>query len=117
MKSRRYAEPLRLSREQALAQLKNADPYDRMDAILSLTLYEPDWRLGQSISLKMLDDPNIDVVATAILGLSHVARLHRHLDLDQVLPRLEPLKSNPTLNGRIIDVLNDFDTYLKTEHN
>jgi hypothetical protein len=60
MKSRQYAEPPHLSREQALAQLKSADPYYRMDAILSLTLYEPDWRLGQSVSLKKLDDPNID---------------------------------------------------------
>jgi hypothetical protein len=110
--SARYATPERLPREQALTQLESPESVARMDALLSLALYDPDWRLAQDRCLALLDDPDSDVVATAILGLAHVARLHRVLDLERVLPQLDRLRSQPALLGRVEDALDDIAVFI-----
>jgi hypothetical protein len=83
-----------------------------MDGILSLALYDPDWRSTQDRCLNLLTDPDQDVVATAILGLAHLARLHRQLDIDRVLPALQQLASVPGLAGRVSDALDDIKIFV-----
>jgi hypothetical protein len=110
----RYTDPHRLPREKAIAQLRTNVPQGRIDAILSLALYDPDWKLAQAACLDGLADDEDDVVATAILGLGHIARLHRHLSLDIVVPRLEALKGRSDLiSGRLDDTLDDIAIYLR----
>ena len=110
--SMRFATPERLPREVALAQLESADSVARMDALLSLALYDPDWELAQDRCLALLGDHDRNVVATAILGLAHVARLHRRLDLERVLPELERLRSEPALLGRVEDAIDDIAVFI-----
>jgi hypothetical protein len=110
--SARFATPERLPREVALAQLTSADSVARMDALLSLALYDPDGGLAQDSCLALLDDPDLDVVATAILGLAHVARLHQALDLGRVLPELARLRSEAALLGRVEDAMDDIAVFI-----
>jgi hypothetical protein len=96
--SREYASPQQLPRDVALAQLEDEEPRKRMDGLLSLTLYDDDWRVGQD-RLELLHDPDADVVATSVMSLGDVARLHRQLGLERVMAELERLATDPALSG------------------
>jgi hypothetical protein len=109
-----YEQPTELPRDVAYAQLKEGDAQARMHALLSLALYDPDWRSVQEKCLEHLRDPDSDVVSTAILCLGHLARRRRSLDLDRVLPELRQLRSDPALSGRVDDVLDDIRAYVTT---
>ena len=95
-----------------MAKLGRPEPRERIDGLLSLALYDREWKLVEDLCLKMLHDPDTDIVATAILALGHLARIHRQLDLDRVLPELEALKSNEALAGRVSDTLDDINIYV-----
>jgi hypothetical protein len=105
----------RLSRETAESQLAGTDPRSRIEAILSLALYDPDWRSTQDRCLELVHDPDRDIVATAILGLAHLARLHRQLDVARVLRELEPLSRDPALAGRVADALDDIHIFVAND--
>lgn len=107
-----FATPPELPRDEAVASLDASDQKVRIDGLLSLALYDPDWRLVQGICLTLLDDPDQDVRATAVLGLAHLARLHGDLDLDRVMPELRRLQSTPALSGRVEDALDDIETFI-----
>ena len=108
----KYSVPPRLSRKQATDDLASADSRKRVDALLSLALYDSDWRWVQDQCLRLLADSEEDVVATAILGLGHLARLHQRLDLDQVLPRLKTLQADPRFGGRVSDAYDDIRLFV-----
>ncbi|SRR6266704_2747874 len=110
---RQYVKPAPLSRDVAIAKLTGTDRLARIHGLLSLALYDPDWKWVQDRSLELLQDPDLDLVATAILALGHVGRLHGRLELDIVLPELEALKTNEALAGRVSDVLNDIDIFVR----
>ncbi len=108
----RFENPLRLTREQAAADLGSNDSQKRIDALLSLALYDPDWRWVQDQVVRLFADPDRDVVATAILGLAHLARLHRQLDLDRVLPLLKVLEADPWFASRVSDTYDDIRVFV-----
>ncbi len=107
--------PDRLSRKVALAKLAGTDPHARIDGILSLALYDPDWKFVQDLCLELLHDSDVDIVATAVLGLGHLGRIHGHLELDRVVPQLEALKTNDALAGRVSDELDDIDIFVRRQ--
>lgn len=112
---RKYVTPNRLSRKVAVAKVAGTDPNARMDGILSLALYDPDWKFVQDLCLELLHDSDVDIVATAVLGLGHLGRIHGHLELDRVVPELDALKSNDALAGRVSDTLDDIDIFVRRE--
>jgi hypothetical protein len=101
-----------LSRKQATADLASADSRKRVGALLSLALYDSDWRWVQDQCLRLLADSDEEVVATAILGLGHLARLHQRLDLDRVLPALKTLQAEPRFGGRVSDAFDDIRMFV-----
>lgn len=109
----RYERIPEMTREEALALLKAADGLSRSRALLSLALYDPDWRWVQNLSLALIEDPHSDLKGTAALALAHLARIHRTLDLDVVLPALERLKNDKNIGGRVEDALSDIEIYVK----
>jgi hypothetical protein len=76
-------------------------------------LCDSDWRFVQELCLKLLNDRDSDVVATAILSLGHLARLHHELTLDRVRPALEGLKKGPRYSGRVDDTFDDIQTFIE----
>jgi hypothetical protein len=109
----RYEPIPEMTRAEALGMLDGTDGLSRSKALLSLALYDPDWRWVQNLSLKLLDDPDSGLKGTAALALAHLARIHRALDLDVVLPALERLKSDRNIGGRVEDALSDIQIYVK----
>ncbi len=107
-----FEQPEQISREAALTAIQGLEPNRRIEGILSLALYDLDWKWIQGRCLGLLTDDDPDIVNTAILGLGHVARLHRHLDLDLVIPALESLRGDPRFSGRVSDTLDDISGFM-----
>ena len=113
MTRNRYEPIPEMTRDEALGLLKAPDVLSRSKALLSLALYDPDWRWVQNLSLALIDDPDANLKGTAALALAHLARIHRTLDLDAVLPALERLKNDEVIGARVEDALSDIEIYIK----
>jgi len=106
-----YQKPERVPHELAVEQLSSDLVDDRINAILSLALYDDDWDMVQRACLRLLDDPDQDVVMAAILAIGHGARRHGRIDANVVRPKLNRLARDPALAGRVSDALDDIETF------
>jgi hypothetical protein len=77
--------------ENVLAVLAKDDPLEVLYAPIVVGMNAPDcgaaW--AQGICQRLAEHPNTQVRANAILGLSHIARTCRALDLDLALPAVQ----------------------------
>jgi len=65
-----------------------------VDALLSAASYDPDWRWVQTTCLRFLDHPSKWVRWNAATGLGYIARIHRKLDTEIVVPKLMSLRED-----------------------
>ena len=84
-----------------------------VDALLSAAYYDPDWRWVQGLCLRFLDhsDRNVRWIAATCLG--HLARIHRDLDLELVLPKLLEMKKDPLVAPSVEEALDDIHFFLR----
>ena len=101
-----------ISRELALERLQKEDGTTRARALVSLAYYDPDWRWVQNLCLELMTDADAGIRATAALCLGHIARIHKMLELDRVLPALHHLQDDPEIGWRVADVIDDIDVFL-----
>jgi hypothetical protein len=101
-----------LARVQVEAMLKSREPEEIARALLSAAFFEPDaaWIEGQCV--QRLCHPNLTVRVAAITCISHLARLHRAISLDLVLPKLSALRDDPLTAGHVSDALDDIQLYV-----
>ena len=83
------------------------------DALLSAAYYDADWKWVQAACLRFLNHPERTVRWTAATCLGHVARIHRQLDLETVVPRLMELKADPSID--VEDAIEDIKFFLRTQ--
>jgi len=83
--------------------------------MLRLAFHDPDWRWVQDLCLRWTTDPDWQVRNGVVLALGHVARIHRRLDRDRVVPVLRTLSEDPRLKGTVDDALEDIDMFVSTE--
>jgi hypothetical protein len=107
-----YEDLPELSRESALEVIATGSEEERVRAVLSVALFDPDWEFAQGVCLSLVDDGSHAVRMAAILGFSHIARIHGRLDVDRVKPVLKRLAVDPTLAGRVEDVEGDRRTFI-----
>jgi hypothetical protein len=106
----RYEEPAPASREELESAVATGDP-----TAISRTMVgvieddDVDWLTDTLLDLA--GHESIEVRATAITSLGHVARIHGHIDRDRVLPRLRDLRSDPFLRGRVDDAIEDIEHF------
>ncbi|MCL2824508.1 MAG: hypothetical protein FWD57_11000 [Polyangiaceae bacterium] len=86
-----------------------------VEALLSAAYYDPDWRWVHGVCLRVLDQTNMYVRSNAATCLGHIARIHKNLDLDLVLPRLLPLKGDPAIGPWVEDALEDIRFFLRVQ--
>jgi len=108
----RYEPIEAMSRQAALVLLALDDGPTRARALLALAYFDEDWRWVQELCLELLTDPDAGMRATAALCIGHLARIHKQLDLDRVLPALHVLQDDPEVGWRAADVIGDIDTYI-----
>ena len=108
-----YHEVLKRDRKEIELLLSVGRKSDIQDALLSAAYYDLEWRWvqGQCLNYLSHSDPDIRYIAATCLG--HVARIHRELDIELVLPRLHELRADPLIASGVNDALDDIKFFLK----
>jgi len=118
MTKRKYKSIEKVTREKALNDLSSGNSMKMSEALLSLAYYEQDYDWLLNLCLKYLDFKNLEVKSTAILCFSHIARTHGKINKRLIIPKLRALSEEiPELSGRIEDVLEDIDIFIKARKN
>ncbi len=55
-------------------------------AVLAVTLHDGDWRYGQDLCVRLANHCNYLVRGNAVLGLGHLAHVHRELEKSVAYP-------------------------------
>lgn len=111
-----YREPLPISRKDAETEF-SSDVSERIcEALVSVTLNETDWRWVQEKCLHFITSSYPDVRGLAVTCLGHLARIHRKLDLEKVLPILKNLQNDAEIGGRVEDALDDIEPLLPKDN-
>jgi hypothetical protein len=107
-----YEEIDSISRSDAMIPLGSANSRDICNALVRLAFHDPDLRWVQGLCIELAEHSTVEVQSTAILCLGHLARIHRALDLEKVVPLLIDLRKNPLLPGRVDDAMDDIEIFL-----
>ena len=108
----RYEEPRPITRNEADSVFATNDPLKVCDALVRITFFDRDWRWVQERCLRLARQSDPDIRGCAATCLGHLARIHRVLDVEKVIPVLEELLMDPELAGRAEDALNDLKMFL-----
>jgi hypothetical protein len=109
----RYEHILPIPRQEAERIFQEGDVEESVYALLRLTLYDSDWQWVQSRCIEFLKGSNHDLQAIAITCIGHLARIHHTIDLDKVAPLFEEISSDPELQGRISDAMDDIAMFVE----
>jgi len=107
-----YKETFTYAKAELERMLNSGNAEAMVDGLLSAAWYEPDWRWVQGWCLRLLENPNSNVRRMAALGLGDIARIHRHLDLELVLPALRTRLSDSEISGSVEDALADIRQFM-----
>jgi hypothetical protein len=108
-----YHEIFRMDRGDLEKLLESGNESAIVEALLSAAYYDPDWRWVQGLCLRFLDHGDRNVRWNAATCLGHIARIHRNLDLELVLPKLIALKADPSIASSVEDGLGDIHFFLR----
>jgi len=111
----KYHEIFPMSRPELEVLIESGNHSAIIEALLSAAYYEPDWRWVQGICLRFLDHTDVAVRSNAATCLGHIARIHKNLDLDLVLPKLLPLKGDAAIGPWVEDALEDIRFFLRIQ--
>ena len=104
-----------ITRQEAEVAFASGVSRDMCMALLRLVYHDDDWQWIQDKCIELSGYPDIDVAGLAITCLGHLARIHRTLELEKVLPVLKELRANPELAGRVDDALSDIEIFMDVE--
>lgn len=99
------------TRGQLAAALLSGDADKIVPALLGVVLNDPNWEWLQDKCLELLNVDDIRVPRAALLGLGHVARLHRRMNVVRVRSALRAF-NRPQLAGEVEDVLEDIELFV-----
>lgn len=75
-------------------------------ALLSISFNDSDWLYAQETCLRYVDDP--ELCLAAVIGLGHVAMVHRQIDYERVVPVLQRIRREGALaQGNAHSALSD----------
>ena len=111
----KYEDVLAISRQKLRDALASKSDDRAAKAIIAIALHDPDWTWAEQQCLAALHDRRQEVRAAAIIGLGHIARIHRKSTLSSVIPALEALRSDEDLGGMVGDALEDIIMFVQTD--
>jgi hypothetical protein len=105
-RTNRHEEPAAASREDLESAVATGDPTSISRTMVGVIEDDDvDWLTDTLLDLA--GHESLEVRATAVTCLGHVARIHGHVDSDRVLSRLRHLRSERPLRGRVDDAIDD----------
>lgn len=109
-----YEEIPALSREEIGSAIRRNDPRELSYVVLALALHEPDLRFAESICIQFAKHEHFNVRGNAVLGFSHIARIHGKLDKEKVMLRINTalLGDHEWVRGHVQDVRGDLMHFL-----
>jgi hypothetical protein len=110
MRKLKYREPHPVSREAAEAAFDSENPEQIAEALVNVAFHDTDWRWAQERCLGFLRDDVAAVRQIAVTCLGHLARIHRRLDLERVLPALDEVSHDPAV--QVEDALDDIHMFI-----
>jgi hypothetical protein len=108
-----YRRPDRIARGEATVMLDSVDGAAVCEAILSVALHDPDAAWLTDRALRLVDSPDFGVRAAAVTAVGHLARIHRAIDEERVVPALCRLSNEPEIAGRVEDALDDIAVFVR----
>ncbi len=101
--------------EEIQQAFQSGDPGEISQTLVTLALYASDWKPVEQYCLQFLEYPDAGVRRVAATCLGHLARLHKKLDLDRVLPALYKRFADPDkyVAGAADDALGDIEIFMK----
>lgn len=103
----KYRQPQPILREEFERDMASQDQRVVSTALIRMALHESDWKWAERACLSMLSDPRKDVKVAALVGLGHLARIHRVLHLEIVVPAVTRLVNDAAVGGSAEDTLDD----------
>jgi hypothetical protein len=103
----KYEELPPISRDELKHALDGRDPDEAARAILRMALHEADFAWAERKCLDALHDSRETVRAAAVIGLGHLARIHRAPIDPGIVEELKKLQAHPKLAGLAEDALDD----------
>lgn len=115
MNNGKYEDIDQYDRELVIAELQSGASERITKALLSIALYDPDWKWVQDVCINFSHDGDENVRGIAILCFGHLARLHRLLDAGRVLPIVKNAlqDSSSFVRGHANSALDDIDFFCK----
>jgi len=107
-----YEEIDPISRPDAMVLLGSGNLRDICKTLVRLAFHDPDLQWVQSLCIELTKHSTVEIQLTAILCLGHLARIHKALDLERVVPLLIELRKDPLLFGRVDDAMDDIEIFL-----
>ena len=113
MPTSRFEEPEAATAVEVAQALQLGRPPAEVSALLvGAALHDGDRTAVQDLCLDLMAGSDREVAAVAATCLGHLARIHRVLDVDRVVPALTAALRDPATAGRADDALDDLETYL-----
>jgi len=102
-----------MTREEAESAFASGDSEEIAFALVNVAFHDPDWRWVQEKCLGLAQNDIAAVRQIAVTCLGHVARIHRELDLERVLPVLNKLSRDSEVH--VEDALDDIRMFMKVD--
>lgn len=85
------------------------------ETLVTLALYDADWKKVEAYCLAFLEHPDASVRSVAATCIGHLARIHKTLDLDLVLPALYRHQSDPGqwVAGNVDNALSSIERFMQ----
>jgi len=111
----RYEEPRPISQADAESSFRGTDIEAICRDLVRAAYYVPDWEWLETWCLQFARSGNVEVQQVAATCLGHIARIHRVVHTDRVVPVLRKMMAEPLLAGAAADALGDVEHYATTE--
>lgn len=112
IRTMRYEDLTPISKEEVRSAVRDGPVEQVSKSLLRMALHEADWPWAESVCLEALEDPRTNIRRAAPTGLGHIARIHRTLHLQRVVPAIAAFLQDPALSGAARDALEDITIFV-----
>jgi hypothetical protein len=115
---RNYKEISPIDKSEAIRAFSSKEKEKIVYALVSISLYELDWKWAQDWCLFYLSNAeDYDISGLAATCLGHIARVNRNLEKGKVISELRKKLNDENIKGMVEDALDDIEMFLPSSTN